>query len=220
MAAETDRRSGFTFIEVLAALALTAAFVAVVLPFAGRLVERWWSGEQSVETADAWMQATARLSADLAEAIPLSVAPDRPPRLMFRMARRSVVLVRPTLAAGAANPFEIAAYVIEPSPQGDALVLYAAPFDPDLIDADPSAFGTATAILAGPFRLAFAAVGADLGRSDEWSNPRELPLRLEVLVTPIGKTPVPAAAIVLPIAARMSLAGASAPAGAPATARQ
>ena len=60
-------RAGFTFIEVLAALVVTGAVVAAVLPYAARLASHWWVGEQSVEAADGWMQAAARMGDDLAQ---------------------------------------------------------------------------------------------------------------------------------------------------------
>src|SRR5262245_42990337 len=166
---------------MLAALAVTAALVGVILPFAGRLVERWWAGAQRIDQADAWQQATARLSADLAEAIPL-VSTDGPPRLMFRLARNTVVLVRPALAGTSPDAREIVAYVIERAPQGEALLRRSAPYDPALIDADPRALGAPTAILAGAYRFAFAAVSPDLVYVDTWTNPGELPQRVELAV--------------------------------------
>ncbi|MCK9917157.1 hypothetical protein MXD81_49260 [Microbacteriaceae bacterium K1510] len=199
------------FIEVLAALALTAAFVVVVLPFAGRLVERWAAGDRLVQNADAWMRASARLSADLAEAVPLSAPVDRQERLFFRASRRSIVFVKPA-RSGMDAPLQINAYVIETGSRGDTLVHYATTFSPALIDADPRAFETATAVLTGPLRLSFVSVGADGNRVAEWSNPKEMPVRVELVFASIDRSAVPAAPLVLPIAARAA-ATASANAG-------
>ena len=66
----SDRRAGFTLIEVLAALVITSAFVAVVLPYAGRLATHWWVGETTVEAADGWMQAVSRLGEVLCQGLP------------------------------------------------------------------------------------------------------------------------------------------------------
>jgi len=197
----TDGRAGFSFVEMLAALAITAALVAVVMPFAGRLVERWSNGEQAVQDADAWMQATARIAADLSEAIPLHErSTDRAPRVLFRMDRRSVVLVRPVLAQ-AAGPLEFTAYVIEPNQAGgDALVRYSAPFEQGRFDTDPRGFGNATTLLSGSFRLAFRAVNKEMSKSEDWPDPTELPLNLELVATPTGRGLMPAVTT-LPIAA-------------------
>jgi hypothetical protein len=186
---------------MLAALAITAALVAVVMPFAGRLVERWSHGEQAVQDADAWMQATQRLAADLSEAIPLHEATtDRALRVLFRMDRRSVVLVRPALAQ-AASPLELTAYVIEPNQaSGDALVRYSAPFEQGRFDTDPRGYGNATTLLSGPFRLAFRAVSTEMSRSEDWMDSAELPLSLELVAAPTVRGFIPAVTA-LPIAA-------------------
>ncbi len=55
---------------MLAALAVTGAFVAVVLPYAARLATHWWVGEATVEAADGWMQAVSRMGDDVAQAVP------------------------------------------------------------------------------------------------------------------------------------------------------
>jgi len=210
---QTDSRAGFSFVEMLAALAITAALVAVVMPFAGRLVERWSSGEQAVQDADAWMQATARLAADLSEAIPLHErTTDRARQVMFRMDRRSVVLVRPALAPSA-GPLEFTAYLIEPLPAGgDALVRYSGPFEQARFDTDPRGFGNATTLISGSFRLAFRAVNKELVRSDDWADPAELPLSLELVASPTARSLLPAVTT-LPIAARTPLGPAGREAG-------
>jgi hypothetical protein len=196
---------------MLAALALTAALVGVILPFAGRLVERWWTGAQRIDQADAWQQATARLSADLAETIPL-ISADGPPRLMFKLARNSVVLVRPALAGNSPGARELVAYVIERAPQGEALLRRSAAYDPTLIDADPRVLGAPTAILAGPYHFAFAALGSDLVRVETWTNSGELPQRVELAAISTGRDPVPPVPLVLPIMARAPPAAPGAPA--------
>ena len=83
----------------------------------------------------------------------------------------------------------------------DTLVAYTTSFSPGLIDADPKAFGTATAVLAGPFRLAFTMVAANGVRSEEWRNLKELPPRIELSAAPVGPGRVPAAPLVLLIPA-------------------
>ena len=70
-----------------------------------------------------------------------------------------------------------------------------------LNDADPRTFETATAILSGPFRLAFVPIGENGARLGEWSNPSQLPPRLELVARAIGRSFVPAVPLVLPITA-------------------
>lgn len=194
----TDRQAGFTLFEVLVTLAITALFVATVLPFASRLVARWSGGERVVQEADAWMRMSIRLSADLAETVPLAMPVTGQQRMFFRAGRRGVVFVRPARTEGA-GALQIVAYMIQSGPAGDTLVAYTTSYSPGLIDVDPQAFGTATAVLAGPFRLAFTVVGADGVRVEEWRNIKELPPRIELSAVPVGPGRVPAAPLVLMI---------------------
>ena len=199
----SDSSRGFALLEVLAAIALTAAFAAVVLPFAGRMVEQWWRGDAVIQDADAWMQVTARLSADLAQAIPLPVSADRQAGLAFRASRDGVVFVRPPRAGSETGGLQISAYMIEQTRSGSVLVHYTASFSPYLMDVDPRTFGTATAVMTGPFRLAFVPVGAGGSRPESWSGRKDLPLWIELIAMPIANGAAPAAPIVLPIAAQV-----------------
>ncbi|WP_371425246.1 prepilin-type N-terminal cleavage/methylation domain-containing protein [Tardiphaga sp.] len=194
-----NRRRGFALLEVLAAVALTAAFAAMVLPFVGRMVEQWWRGAAMIQDSDAWMQLTARLSADLAQAIPLPGTGQS--GLAFRTSRDVVVFVRPARPGSEAGGLLISAYVIERTRSGDALVNYSGRFSPYLLDVDPRSFGTATAIMTGAFRFSFAPVGADGSRPERWSDRKDLPQRVELTVSPIadGAAPIP---IALPIVAQ------------------
>lgn len=195
----SDRRRGFALLEALAALALTAAFASLALPFAGRMVEQWWRGTAAIEDADAWMQATTRLSAELAQAIPLPRSGQN--GLSFRASRNGVTFIRPGRPGSEAGGLLISAYMIEHTRSGDALVNYSARFSPSLLDADPRSFGAATAVLSGAFRLAFVAIDADGRRSDNWIDRKDLPPQIELTVDRIAGDAAPVA-IRLPIVAQ------------------
>ena len=191
----SDRRAGFLLLEVLAALVVTIAFVGVVLPFAGRIVTHWWSGQTAVEGADAWMQAVARLGDDLAEAEPLSIP--GADGLAFRAGPRRVVFVRPKLGDPAAG-LETVTEAIVTTAAGEALTRRAAPFDPDTFASEPRE-GGATTLIEGAFRLRFASVGADGVPRDSWGDAKALPLRLELIATTAKNAPLFPGAIVLPL---------------------
>ncbi|HEY0330273.1 MAG TPA: hypothetical protein VGC77_14390 [Rhodopseudomonas sp.] len=197
-----DRRNGFSFVEVLAALALTLALVSVVMPFTARLIERWADGERRIQDADAWMRLTARLSADVASAVPLPASADKQSALLFRADRNMIVLVRPARAGGDDAGLQISAYVIEHAGAGDSLVHYGARYSPAMSEVDPRQFGGATAVMTGPFRFSFAAVGADGIRSAQWLDRKDMPAWIELAAVPIGDSPAPASPLRLPIAAQ------------------
>jgi prepilin-type N-terminal cleavage/methylation domain-containing protein len=194
-------RCGFALIEVLAAVALTAAFAAIVLPFCGRLIDRWWHGEAAIDNADAWMQVTARLTADLAQAIAMPAAKNRNAPLLFRATRDSIVFVAPPRNVSESK-LQLVAYVIERTSSSSSIVNYATTFNPSLVDIDPRALGPATAAFTGSFDLAFAAVGSDGSRPVVWSDRKDLPRWIELTTRPLGRNTAPTAPIILPIAAR------------------
>lgn len=197
-----DPRAGFTLIEVLAALVITTAFVAVVLPYAGRLATHWWVGETTVEAADGWMQAIARMSDDLAEAVPLEVGQGDSRVLAFRGGADVIRFVRPALGgSGGGRDLEVVSYAIRSTADGQALVRQSRRIGSGAFDADPA--GSATvALIEGPFRFRLVTVDRDGTRRRGWDAPDRMPTAVELSVAATGRQPVPAAPISMPVVAR------------------
>lgn len=192
--------AGFSLIEVLAALAVTAFVAMTVLPYFGLLLSRWAMGERSVQLQDQWMQATMRLSEDLAEAVPVSLGPTNPQVLAFQLDSSSLSFVRPGLGDNNKTTLQTVSLRIEQSTNGDALYRAAGEFSPDSF---PTHGGSATALLSGPFHLSFSTIDHDGHKAVTWPNGPELPVRVVLNAEPVGAgtTLVP---IVLPIPARFS----------------
>jgi general secretion pathway protein J len=203
----SDRRAGFTLLEVLAALAITAGFVATVLPYATRLATRWWVGETVVETADGWMQALARMSDDISAAIPYNLAQDGKPVIAFRSGPDFVLFLRPPLGPPRGTAFEMVSYRLRPTAGGMALIRQSGDADPRQFQRDPAGFGTATTLLEGPFRLRFAAIADDGGRKAAWTPGEAMPAAVELRMASEAGTAAP----LLP--ARMAIAARPAPSG-------
>lgn len=196
-----DPRAGFTLIEVLAALVITTAFVAVVLPYAGRLATHWWVGETTVEAADGWMQAIARMSDDLAEAVPLEVGQGEPRMLAFRGGADVIRFVRPALGGNGSRDLEVVSYAVRSTAAGQALVRQSRRLDAGGFDADPA--GSATvALIEGPFRFRLVTLDRDGTRRRGWDAPDRMPTAVELSVAATGRQPVPAAPISMPVVAR------------------
>ena len=194
-----EARAGFTLVEVLAALVVTAGFVAVVLPFAGRLATRWWVGEARVEAADGWMQGVARLSDDLSQAVPIMVRQGDKAVASFDAGPDFVQFVRPALGSAALG-LETVRFEVRSSAAGSALVRRAARFRPG----DPSAPGSPTTILEGPYRFRFRAYGEDLVPRATWDDEAEMPAGVELTVVARGGATAPPGPVLLPIVARGS----------------
>lgn len=193
-----DPRAGFTLIEVLAALVVTGLLVAVVLPYAGRLATHWWVGEATVEAADGWMQAVNRMGDDLAQALPYGIVNEDTPAAAFEVGPDSVAFVRPAL--GGAEGLDAVTYEIRPSAGGSALVRRSRPFDPVTFGRDVGG-GTAT-LLDGPYRFRLVVVAADGTRRRDWKPGDGMPAAVELSTTATGRAPVPAAPVLMAIAAR------------------
>lgn len=196
-----DPRAGFTLIEVLAALVITTAFVAVVLPYAGRLATHWWVGETTVEAADGWMQAIARMSDDFAEAVPLEVGQGEPRMLAFRGGADVIRFVRPALGGSGGRDLEVVSYAVQSTAAGQALVRQSRRLDPGGFDADPAGSATVT-LIEGPFRFRLVTLDRDGTRRRGWDAPDRMPTAVELSVAATGRQPVPAAPISMPVVAR------------------
>ena len=203
--------AGFTLIEVLAALVVTALMVAVVLPYASRLATRWWAGEAAVGTADAWMQAMARMSDDLAEAVPLGLGPDDHAMPAFRAGPDSITFVRPAL--GRLDALETVTYAIRTSPSGTALVRLSRPFDAGSFSTDGAGGGASATLLDGRLRLRLVEISRDGARRRGWAPSDGMPTGVELSATGDRPGDAPAVPIVMPITAQAPAIGGGATPG-------
>ncbi len=197
-----DRRAGFTLIEVLAALAITGALVSVALPYATRLVTRWWLGERTVEVADGWMQAITRLDDDLSQALPLSLPGEGKAITAFRAGTNFVQFVRPALGQASGTDLDTVRYEIRPSTVGAMLVRRTRRFDPVAFVAEPNQGGLPTTLIEGSFRFRFFAIGEDHVPRETWPGGADLPVAMGLSAVATSNNQVPPGPILLPIAAR------------------
>lgn len=205
-----DPRAGFTLIEVLAALVVTGAVVAVVLPYAARLATHWWIGEATVEAADGWMQAVSRMGDDVAQAVPYGLGDgDGAPAAAFQAGPDGIAFVRPALGGGAG--LEAVSYEVRASPAGGALVRRSRLFDPATFGRGVG--GTSATLLDGPFRFRIVEVAADGSRRRGWAPADGMPAAVELSAEGTGRAPVPAAPVLMPIPARAPAVARSAAAG-------
>ena len=186
-----DRRAGFTLVEVLAALVVTAAFAAVVLPFAGRLASRWWVGETRVEAADGWMQAVARLGDDLAQAVPIVEQRGDAVAAIFTVGPDVLQFVRPALASSSRLRLETVRFDVRPSDRGHALMRRTSGFRPG---SEPD-FGAPSILLDGPLQLRFRAFADDHVPRATWADERNLPAGVELRAV----SPTPGASLSVPV---------------------
>jgi hypothetical protein len=144
-------RAGFGLIDMLAALAVTAALATALLPFAASILSRWTRAPDIAEKGDHFLQAAARLQDDFLQALPLTDADGAP---LLRAGALCVEFVRPALDPRRAG-LERVRYAIKRGAGGDLLTRTSAllhigeNFDAPWPAAEP--------LLEGPWRLQFAA---------------------------------------------------------------
>ena len=166
---------GFSLIEALAAVALTAAIMSGLATIAGQWMPAWRHGFVAVQNADRIGLALDRIAEDVGGAA--YVRPDGGKgSLLFHGVSDAVVFVRQRIEPGAAPQLDIVRIGATP---GGGTQRARTRFVPGPV----GAFSDATTLLAAPFHIAFAYAGVDGRWLDIWGDPQSLPraVRLSVL---------------------------------------
>jgi Tfp pilus assembly protein PilV len=212
--ARASGEAGFSLVEALAAVVLTALLMSIILPAFGTIATRWMTGQRTVEDADLWERAMVRLAADVGRAAALKVPTERDLVAFWRGDERQILFAAP-VAGGGENAFEIVAYSIEPDDAGQSLVRRAGPYTAAGLDTPVRDLSNPIALASGPYRFRFDHVATDGRKATDWIRQKALPRRVELSVAADGARGVPAAPIALSIPATVKDPAAAAPAAAP-----
>ena len=198
MRAAWGTEDGFTLIEALAAVALTAAILAGLAAIAGQWLPAWRHGFSALQNADRIGLALDRIAEDVggAEYARPEGGKGAP---LFRGESNAVMFVRRQIGPGAAPRLEI---VRIGAADGGETRRARASFAPGPI----GAFGDAATLLEAPFRLAFAYAGKDGRWLDAWSDPQDLPRAVRVTVLGEGGNFIASTAFALKVSAAPEIA--------------
>jgi general secretion pathway protein J len=190
---------GFTLLEALAAVAVTAAILAGLATIAGQWLKEWRHGFAALQSADRIGLALDRIVEDLAAAeyARLDGGQGAP---LFRGEPGAVVFVRQEIGPGAAPRLEIVR--IGATAGGEKVQRARARFAPGEI----GAFRDATTLLSPPYRLAFAYAGADRRWLNAWSDTLKLPRAVRLTVLGEGGSIVTSTAFALKVTAAPQIA--------------
>jgi general secretion pathway protein J len=190
---------GFTLLEALAAVALTAAILAGLATIAGQWLPQWRHGFAALQNADRIGLALDRIVEDVASAeyARLDGGQGAP---LFRGEPDAVVFVREEIGPGATPRLEIVR--IGATPTGAEVQRARAGFAPGKI----GAFRDATTLLGPPFRLAFAYAGPDRRWLEAWSGALKLPRAVRLTVLGEGGNIVTSTAFALKVTAAPQIA--------------
>jgi general secretion pathway protein J len=192
---------GFTLLEALAAVAVTAAILSGLAAVAGQWLPHWRHGFTALQNADLIGLGLDRIVEDVssAEYARLDGGQGAP---LFRGAANSVVFARQEIGPGAAARLEIVRIGAVATAAGDEVERAHTRFIPGA----SLAFGDPTTLLRPPFRLAFAYAGPDGQWLAAWDGQPELPRAVRLTVLAPGGAIVTSTAVALKVTAAPQIA--------------
>ena len=175
--------SGFTLLEAMLALALTAAIVLSLAMITAQWLPNWRRGFASLQSADLLNLGLERIVADVssAEFIAPSGATTQP---LFYGQALSVIFVRSALGPDSRPHLEVVRLAETVDDRGFAMVRTRAPFAPQSPGgaATQYAFGDPVVLVRAPFRISFGYSGPDRVWADSWGPADRLPDAVRITV--------------------------------------
>ncbi len=223
-----DARAGFSMIEMLAALAIAGAMVAVIAEFAGRTMHNWNRGEQTIAVMEMMTRGIGRLSTDLSLALPMG-PPGGDGASVFFLGNTGHLQFVAATGFGSGNRGVELLDIATSEDRGDTLLVRRR----GLVTNPPSQFHDPVTLLRGRMQVRLHYRTSDGKLTDTWERKSELPTAVVVEILNSEGAQMFAAPFVLPVAtnfpadclsepeegqeqpARCAAAGAKAPAPAP-----
>ena len=196
-----EREAGFSLLEALAGVAITASILAGLGAVAGQWMPNWRHGFLALQTADIVGLSLDRIVEDIgsAEYARLDGGQGAP---LFRGEADAVAFVRQAIGPGATPKLEVVRIGAASTKQGVEVERSRATFAPGAV----GAFHDATTLLRPPFRLAFAYAGADGQWRSSWSGEAKLPRAVRLSVTAGSGALVASTAFALKVTAAPEIA--------------
>jgi general secretion pathway protein J len=185
--ADADSRvDGFSLIEAMATLALTATIILALSSVAGQWLPNWRRGFVDLQRADVLGIGLERLVDDLssAEYVTRSAGATAP---LFEGDATSVIFVRSAIGPDAYPHLEVVRLAEIKEDRGLAMVRTRARFAPTSsrppdAPAQPIAFGDPVALIRAPFHASFAYAGPDSIWLPTWKGRKQLPEAIRISV--------------------------------------
>jgi general secretion pathway protein J len=175
--------AGFSLIEAMAALALTAIIILALSSVAGQWLPNWRRGFVNLQRADLLGVGLERVVDDLSAAEYVTPSSDAPAPL-FEGDGSSVVFVRSAIGPDAYPHLEIVRLAEIKEDRGLAMVRTRARFAPTAPSAPPQAiaFGDSVTLIRAPFHISFAYAGPDRLWLPSWKGQKQLPEAVRISV--------------------------------------
>jgi general secretion pathway protein J len=178
--------AGFSLIEAMATLALTATIILALSSVAGQWLPNWRRGFVDLQRADLLGVGLERLVDDLSAAEYVTRSAGAPAPL-FEGDASSVMFVRSAIGPDAYPHLEIVRMAEIKEDRGLAMVRTRARFAPTAPPtpggpAQPIAFGDPVTLIRAPFHISFAYAGPDRVWLPSWKGRGQLPEAVRISV--------------------------------------
>jgi general secretion pathway protein J len=178
--------AGFSLIEAMATLALTATIILALSSVVGEWLPNWRRGFVDLQRADLLGVGLERLVDDLSAAEYVTRSADAPAPL-FEGDASSVMFVRSAIGPDAYPHLEVVRVAEIKEDRGLAMVRTRARFAPTApkplgTPAQPIAFGDPVTLIRAPFHITFAYAGPDRVWLPSWKGREELPEAVRISV--------------------------------------
>jgi general secretion pathway protein J len=175
--------AGFSLIEAMAAVALTATIVMALSSVTGQWLPNWRRGFVDLQRADLLSLGLERLVEDISAAEYVTQWSDAPAPL-FEGDASTVTFVRSAIGPNSYPHLEVVRFAPIEEDRGLALVRMRAPFTPTAPGASAQSFpfGDAVALIRAPFRVSFAYAGPDRVWVENWKERPSLPDAVRISV--------------------------------------
>jgi general secretion pathway protein J len=178
--------AGFSLIEAMATLALTAAIILALSSVVGEWLPNWRRGFVDLQRADLLGVGLERLVDDLSAAEYVTRSAGAPAPL-FEGDASSVTFVRSAIGPDAYPHLEIVHLAEVKEDRGLAMVRTRARFAPTApaapdAPAQPIAFGDPVTLIRAPFHITFAYAGPDRLWLPSWKSRDQLPEAVRISV--------------------------------------
>jgi general secretion pathway protein J len=178
-----SKTDGFSLLEAVAAVALTATIILALSTVTGLWLPNWRRGFVDLQRADLVGLGLERLLADLSVAEYVTPWGDAPGPL-FEGDPSSVVFVRSAIGPNSRPQLEVVRIAEISDDRGPALVRSHSKFAPIARGrpAEPIAFADPVALIRAPFRIVFAYAGPEHVWAERWKNEERLPEDIRVTI--------------------------------------
>jgi prepilin-type N-terminal cleavage/methylation domain-containing protein len=192
----TDSRRGFSLVEVLASLVVTALLIVAFAPFVGQMLATWTRGGEAARLVELKTRGIGRLRLDLTNAIVWTGFGETGNLIAFRGNESSM-----SFPVWTPNGLEMLSITVDTSVDGRALVRREAA----IIGSSYSTFRDPVILFSGQFKYLFKYFSRQNQESSTWTEMSEAPGRVELRIVD-QKGQVFSAPIAMPLLASLSAA--------------